>query len=119
MNWKRGLFRAWMAVTVLWVAGVGFVAYTAYPWEYNPDPSWRPSKAAAAQLFDDLIMDTRPLVICNEPPKHLTESCWERTTFRGEILNRSKGAWPLAFIPPVVLFAFGTMGLWVARGFRR
>ena len=30
MKWRRGFFRLWMAIAVLWVGGVGFTALGAY-----------------------------------------------------------------------------------------
>jgi hypothetical protein len=117
MNWRRGLFRAWLVLSVLWLSGVGLAAYSADPWEYH-DLTWRPSDTP---LYDD-ILKTAKTNMCGQHGADgslLTDGCWYTPTLKTEIWRRAKAAWLLAFAPPAVLFVLGAAGLWVGRGFRR
>lgn len=94
MNWTKGLFRAWVVVSVIWVALVGVISVATWPAPWELDP-----------IVKDLIPE-------------LEEAREELQTE-----NRYKILWHLGstasagVVPPILLLLFGWGLLWTARGF--
>jgi hypothetical protein len=110
MNWRRGLLRAWVVVSICWVVVVGGLG--VYYW-YN-DP-WRVISVKPLRTECQQQAKTPPL--CDFDPDaylagkpqpsaeaHLPASLW--TTLL------------LSILPPVSLFFLGAALLWVGQGFR-
>lgn len=95
MNWKRGLFRAWIVLTALWLTG-----WLAFAWLDPGIPS--------------LMRD------CEEAREHTLKALgdaavaqcvrtWEEK--RTEFLRN-------ALVPPILLLIVGVLAHWIVRGFR-
>ena len=93
MNWSRGLFRAWVAFTALWLGLCGFILVTRWP---EPTRSTTTIPGGTG-LFDDLI------------PKKPQPNVFDLIETREHVLLVSK----FAIIPPAILFALGWGLLWV------
>jgi len=96
----RGLFRLWLVLSVLWIAGVGIVTWQWLPvdkiiWPGDPPPA----------VFDPgyyLADHSKPYVV-------------SRDIERREAIHF---AVVLALLPPALLLALGSALLWVFRGFQ-
>jgi hypothetical protein len=96
----RGLFRLWLVLSVLWIAGVGIMTWQTFP----SGPKWVPVEAppwaepAERQEFN--------------PDKYLTSKLIE---------ERHSAIWHaslLALPPPTFVLALGLALAWAFRGFR-
>jgi hypothetical protein len=119
VRFALGLFRIWVVLSVLWLAGVGTYTYLAYQGAPLPDLK-RPV------LFDDLI------------PAY--EHCWDYRTSDGQKVDVSKFSnealaqvaecereadrWLIlrsgvlfALGVPIIIFGFGWGFVWAFRGF--
>jgi hypothetical protein len=90
----RGLFRLWLVLSVLWVAGVGYLT-----WKDYPDDRVRvceQGEPARGCLPPGFVIDRDPL--------------WADPAFHRGIL--------LALVPPAFVLALGSALGWALRGFR-
>lgn len=132
MNWRRGLFRLWVSLSVPWIVGIplamGIVETWNRPAEIRHGNSSielppRTTKAEAQAALEAFIIHRKsddnpgPFRDLIPDPKvaaaNLTKDYDERANHRAvlEIMY-------LALGPPVAAFAIGVALLWVARGFR-
>ncbi len=141
MNWNRGLLRAWLLVTGLWlalnvvfhrpdvevqtywklreVAAVG--AQPSAPKDATVDTTRTPQPQRPASITEQLLSgrtsrqidELRKLLETPQPP-HLDE-----TQRLAQAKNNLKIFALTAFLPPAILFVIGAGGLWVFSGFRR
>jgi hypothetical protein len=92
MNWRRGFLRLYAVTTVAWISVVGWLEWGLIAEVFYLDPiCWRGPHGGLR-------------VKCG--PALLQESNWAASFVR-------------IFAPPVLLFASGLAGAWVARGFRQ
>ena len=105
MRVKRGLFRLWVVVSIVWA--IGSALWLAW------------QGAETQQMFVDLNCD---------PFKDDFAECWRR--WRGPSEGESwfmaglrSGNWILIAVPPVLLLIFGAIAVkvlgWIVRGFTR
>ena len=107
MNWRRGLMRAWVLLSVPWTLFFAATAFDAVVYERRVDALRRAgsydgllsaahARSSTQGLFDDLIPDTTPAFFSPE--------VW----------------WPLAIavFGPLSLLAIGFSLRWVLMGFR-
>jgi hypothetical protein len=98
----RGLFRLWLVLSVLWVAGVGVVTWRTLP-------------------------ENELLSICDLPANERSEN-WDCSWFarvKDQLVFLDKeqraalqSAILLALVPPGLVLALGSALLWAFRGFR-
>jgi len=145
MNVGRGLFRAWILVSVLWIIlGGSIIAYkivapdtiwgSFQPW-LTDEEAGLPPRAEQKQLsraFSPIRLG-RPDMIRIEMPDgsqlYMPESLSEavRTRIAEQFWDQRWSRWGRAaaivalwaFIPCLLLFIFGYSLLWVGRGFTR
>lgn len=111
MNYRRGLFRLWVILTVLWIAGVAFVSGPAVHHEFR----WAAASQATLQgMSDEELMvalaraqeaerrGERP----GEPAP--TPNPWGSLGRTGAV----------ALLPPLALLALGAALGWAFSGFR-
>jgi len=91
MNWRRGLFRLWVIVSVAWVA----VAYILI------DPIQAPNQAKIAEAMRQ-----------NYSPDQIT------AYLSGLRRDRLIDFGALAMVPPTLILIAGAIGFWVVVGFR-
>jgi hypothetical protein len=125
MSWKRGLFRSWLSISLLWWCG--WTAYTVaernsidqnttisprnpgdmynkpiivrYPWEL----SWTGTEQ------DQCIQDN------SSPGSQFSYNFAEKCLLLKSLSDET--VFWLIFFPPVALFGVGLLGLWSAKGF--
>ena len=105
MNWRRGLFRLWLIVSVCWVILVIATAYTKWwpDWRQHADvmacAEQRKADRSLGNVFD--CFDGEPRQLPNSPREALVRYGL------------------LALVPVSTAFVMGLAGLWVVAGFRR
>lgn len=98
MNWSRGLFRAWILFSTLWVFATGIVTFnvaTNLPLD--------PTKCRSIETGADKIAR------CEAAQAAGLEYHPKKVRFFVGLM----------LIPPILLFAVGYAGIWAARGFTR
>src|SRR4051794_3347728 len=99
MNWRRGLLRTWVVVSICWVGVVG--GYGVYNW-YN-DP-WRVVSQKPADCGE-----TKPWTKYHKECLELAP--WLKSPPLWDVLLHSIG-------PPSALLLFGVVLWWIGQGFR-
>jgi hypothetical protein len=104
LNWTRGLFRLWVLLSVLWIAGVAALA-SRDPWLVTSY-----TRAPTAEEIKD----------CNDK----TPGPWCKDSFVAEPTALER-AYEIrwygvgAFGAPIAVLLFGLAGRWVLAGFKR
>jgi len=132
VNWRRGFFRLWVVLSVLWI---GLVVYLIEPKTYtrfwragvyevkSSDGRVRQFNLAGSQT--ELAADITAWIQAQRPDINISEFEKDRdelvTALKSEYqaeLDEAKTAWLLTVLPPVALLGFGLCIFWIARGFR-
>lgn len=95
MNWKRGLFRTWLALAVLWGACWVFLSWS--------------SLSASFRDFACLVGEG-------------TSGPWCEYRRKGFIIDggfEDRRFWVDLVVPPLALLLLGYILFWIGRGFRR
>jgi hypothetical protein len=105
MNFRRGLFRLWIAAAGIWVFAAG---YTLWPLEMPSERQWPPD-VSFCQLAPWQTENQRlPVAVCERRYKELILEEWKRLGIQVSKI----------IAPPFALLPFIFVGLWVFRGFR-
>jgi hypothetical protein len=133
LRWGRGLFRAWIFISILWVAAtVLATSPSTYAQLWNA-PKYEVELQSGRKVTLDTSLSHGELVamlgdaLQREPAKPGQKS---NADARDEILNyfgsrystagdRATHAWLTTVLPPAALLAFGIALAWIFRGFRR
>jgi hypothetical protein len=131
MAWRRGFFRLWVVLSVLWI---GLVVYLNEPKTYirfsNPvyevkssDGRVRRFNLAGSQT--KLAADLTEWMQAERPDINISEFENDRdelvTALKAEYqaeVDEAKTAWLFTVLPPLALLGFGLCILWIVRGFR-
>jgi len=145
MNVSRGLFRAWILVSVLWIIlGGSVIAYkivapttiwgSFQPW-LTDEEAGLPPRAEQEQLSRSFspIRNVRadmvhiqmpdgsklymPASLSEAVKTDIAEQFWDQRWRRWGRAAAAAALW--AFVPCLLLFIFGYSLLWVGRGFMR
>jgi hypothetical protein len=101
MNWSRGLFRAWVLLSVVWVGIVLVATWLLLPQEATV-----------------LLPHSNP----NDPLADIVTDRWTTvnlTAWEGIMAIHPAAVAASALMPPTVFWAIGWVDLWIGRGFRR
>jgi hypothetical protein len=103
MNWSRGLLRAWIGFTVLWLVGCGFVMYAGWP-EVPHDYA---SELLGKKKESDWVIGTpgKPNYFDKFDPNPVRDHVQMFAIY--------------AFSWPALFFVLGWGMLWIGRGFRK
>jgi hypothetical protein len=111
----RGLLRLWLVASVLWIGGVGTVAWLGFPLTKPPfDPS------QPYETYTGLPSDADPQDRAGAA-RPSTETPFILPSDAAEVAGRRqaiKNAVEVALIPPALILALGTALGWAIRGFR-
>lgn len=137
MSWRRGFFRLWLVLSVIYIVGA---VYDHAPYTYQPAPvaisnlsdedlkklAQKNASASPQVTFDDLIPQNKPAVghgLTDEEAAKLGAKPNPFAQFDpkpGDInWPYIKDSVPVIVIPPVFFLALGLAIAWIARGFRR
>lgn len=144
MNWRQGLLRLWIAVSTLWILGVGAFAWPIvadeisrhnYFDQFEAMPIECRNARGTAGVDYQMPSANSPLCFYDEAGFRKTypedKRDWETIMVSQHAylsLPYTPPARPwqvasrwslLAILPPAAVFALGLLGIWVARGFRR
>jgi hypothetical protein len=110
MNWRRGLLRLWLALSLLWIGAVGIFASESGTWMFARMEAC--AKAKRAQDADAFVCGLR---------EHLDEQFELLSIGMADIATTTifKDIVVWALIPPLVVFGVGLLGVWVVSGFAR
>jgi len=106
MNWRRGLFRLWLVVSLLWVGSVTWVIY-----DHERDRAYRDALDKAC-MEDKKLQGASPFD-CFDSPAAMFANLPRTTSW----LLKHYATW--ALLPPLVTLALGIAGRWILVGFRR
>lgn len=89
----RGLFRLWLVLSVLWIAGVGVVTWQTFP---------EPEVHSTCDVFDcSWLQQVKETIYMDKE---------QRAAIQSGML--------LALLPPAFVLALGSALMWAFRGFR-
>jgi hypothetical protein len=109
MNWKRGLFRLWTFVTLVWVAASSWQL-----WDYLTNDC----DSIARRNFSDGVectIQSAAMFGLENIATIFDDDRWP--PWRPTLTEVYAAKWIL--VPPVGLLIFGYLGFWVGRGFQR
>lgn len=101
----RGLFRLWLVLSVLWIAGVGVVT-----WQTFPEEPWG--------LHDPIVEETDLTAPSKRPSGAFDPDKYLAAKVAAE---RRSAVWHgslLAILPPAFVLALGSSLVWAFRGFQ-
>jgi hypothetical protein len=104
MNWRRGLFRCWVALSILWIIGIIVVAWAA--------PTLI-STTYLRQPTADEVAKCNELAPSKPPPGFTLDMC------AAPIVERSSWYVAIALGFPLLALALGLSIRWVVAGFNR
>jgi len=136
VNWRRGLFRIWIAASVVWLVGAGAVMQSGIRRDVSTlsrHAGEEPLSAAVNKRVYELMEATKQakaaldLEAVEAYERDLSELAESLVVNAEERIKRKQRAAQyslmlsasLLFLPPILLFALGWAGLWILRGFRR
>ena len=126
MNWRRGLFRAWVLVSLIWLI---VWAFTFLPGTENKITLARMSNA---ELIAEYCKS--PPGVTPPPEGFYTDQCLQRLKANNRAFDKWGGGdgfleqgyrvagvlnLPLLFAPPFFLFLLGVFVAWVIAGFSK
>jgi hypothetical protein len=131
MTWRRGFFRLWVVLSVLWIGGNVYLiqpkTYTRFSnavYEVkSSDGRVRKFNLAGSQaeLTADIatwMQTQRPDIDISELQTDLDELVIAiKAEYQAEV-DEAKKAWLVTVLPPVALLGLGLCSFWIARGFR-
>ena len=114
----RGLFRVWLVLSALWIAGMAYMVWGAFDsidWvETQATSKWDTRcPANPSNRFEEIDCLDRP-----SPEKLLAAKAAASKTATEERRALFWRANLLAFLPPAFLLALGSALVWAFRGFR-
>ena len=121
INWRRGLFRMWIAASLVWLIGAGALmqkeirrdvsALMTAEIQAPKDTSENPAFKGRAHRE----LERRAAEQGQTLEKFLNESAARRAAEQAQNLTFAAS---VILLPPILLFALGWAGLWIVRGFR-
>jgi hypothetical protein len=118
MNFRRGLFRLWVILTVLWVAGITFLSGPGVFGEFRQAAAEQAERTRVLQAMSDeelmaLLAQSQAEAQAN--PAKPVQGTSVRALNPWGSLGRT-GA--VALLPPLALLALGAALGWAVSGFR-
>jgi hypothetical protein len=108
MNWRRGLFRLWLVLSLCWIVAVSVYAWKQEPWmlSLRVPACFEAKRAAGANPFN--CFDVAEGVRLREASVRLAD-----------IAAAAKEYAVYAFLPPLIALVLGLSGAWMVSGFAR
>jgi hypothetical protein len=120
MNWRRGLLRLWVAMSVGWFILVAVFGYMAWPW---PEPTWiPPATDFSAPASQTACAEERTKNPALGNPYACFDGDITNSTFqyRAEAIREDVEIFAaIGLLPPLVFQLFLFTVCWVVSGFKR
>jgi hypothetical protein len=130
MNMRRGLFRAWVGFSLIWVCLIGVVFFSdaqkyfqpirltvaGSNFEFPGTTSRNTVQAALVQFFKHEKANGSKLPPQMDPERDATEITQKITS--GDFPEFALQTSALLVLPPAILFVLGALLLWIGAGFR-
>ena len=117
MNWRKGLLRLWLALSLCWIVAVGVYVWKQEPWIWSRH--WEVVKTDPELIVDlggkRVTVERRFLDLSPEEKNETVEEI--RASIRASLTPVKQYA-AVAFLPPLVTLVLGLLGAWVASGFK-
>jgi hypothetical protein len=111
IRWKRGFFRIWILVALLWGATIVWVQINASPPPFDPNMPFK--------IWYDDLPSPRTHSGCEDAAKKeplvIVETCVEYAYARN---RKDAEKVLLVVVPPLLLLMFGVGIGWIVRGFK-
>ena len=134
MTWRRGFFRLWLFLSVIWVAGsVYLLEPKTYKWLWRApivvfeSPSGqelsidtaKSRKEIKDEIFAALEREPKPATGPVPPPEKTLDGLLKATDSAAQTKSEeARRAWLITSVPPLALLALGLCIAWIFRGFR-
>jgi hypothetical protein len=128
MNWRKGLWRLWCALSLCWVISIAAIAWNT---EQGRAKRLQAANSCVEQEKEKLGRDPDPSV-CMERAgitvkdieldlerRAIPEFFGTPATVTGTVKNYVKDYGALMLVAPLVTLGLGLLGAWVASGFAR
>jgi hypothetical protein len=117
LNYRHGLFRLWVILTVLWVAGVAFVSGPDVYREFHLAAAMQAAENRRLEDLSDeeLLAIVRGQAEAQAIPAKPIQGTPVRTLSPWGSLGRTRA---VALLPPLALLALGAALGWAFSGFR-
>jgi hypothetical protein len=129
MNVTRGLFRAWVAISALWVMCVAVIAYDVVPQQVSPITEAREDGYSDVEILNYLSSkrDIKFDIAGAQQAGYTPTEILNQLAVSVRTVPASQQRWVrvllpwigLVLIPPLVLLATGRVLIWIGRGFAR
>jgi hypothetical protein len=122
----RGLFRLWLVISVLWLAGVAFTAWDNF--KNIDDAETQAMNSWTADVDATRCPDDNPFhSACTSPPSQkeylaAKANAKKEAAAKEAAAQRQSAIWSfplLAFLPPAFVLALGAALIWAFSGFRQ
>jgi hypothetical protein len=107
MNWRRGLLRLWLVLSLFWIVFIGIFAWQHEAWMSARTTACSEAKRAQGVNPFDCYEHDEKVRLSNIP------------VGLADIAAVAKENVALVLIPPLVVLVFGLLGAWVVSGFAR
>lgn len=113
LNWKRGLFRAWIVFAVMWAGVTGWIGYPEIQ-EYR-DYAYAHERAGEllAKGTDPVLLKTGEL----RPRSEVMEDVANLEKARDANWLHARRAFFVTLVPPLASLLLGGALYWIGRGF--
>ncbi|SDC42772.1 hypothetical protein [Ruegeria marina] len=117
MNWSKGFFRVWLAISVVWIAVSLIVARPDQSFHYYSsfDEMADRLRQAPSDANGTVHFSAKRTLTQDETDELLNELESRSAAKRSELLSSLFAA----LVPPLVLLGFGVAVAWVLRGFKK
>jgi hypothetical protein len=113
MNWRKGLWRLWLALSLCWIVAVGVYFWKQEPWIWSRQ--WEVVQTDPKLIVDlggqRVTVDRRFLDLSPEEKNEAVDEIRASPPVREYAT--------VAFLPPLVTLVLGLLGTWVVSGFAR
>ena len=130
-NWRRGLFRLWIAASFVWLVGAGAFLQEDIRREFSVLMTAKVYNEEDARRLAAYVMCQRQARSkSGQEASSASPGSWKAAPLvcefprasLGPLRQRAQGDLiifaSVLLLPPILLFALGWAGLWIMRGFR-
>lgn len=118
MNWRKGLFRLWLVLSLCWFVGTALFTYDDLCAIYSLAEAERLSRWIENGGWFHEVLGEPGIYVSPALPPSLPPACFPAGDLRVAWLTRLE-AFKIIGGPPLALLTIGMAVAWIAWGFRR